>query len=449
MRPSPVYLVLILLLVLLSICLLYSKQILQPEGMYIDEFRNTEGSLTFTVRTVSYNGSYHPRNAGVIWITNSNNQFVKTIKIWAQSYRNTLVKWIASSGNNTTGAITGASLTSHQLHSITWNGKNYSNVTVPDGDYKVNVEFSEHNATTNNPGKYKFVTFTKGADAVDITPANETYFTDMHLVWSPTAPVNGTIAGTVKNASDQPISGALVTVGSLTATSTQNGSYSISLPAGTYNVSCSAANYQTQNLSNIVITSNQTTTTDFTLQPIPNGVISGTVTDAQSQPIAGAVITDGTLSATSSETGFYSIEAFPGTYNLTCTAVNYVTQEQNNIIVTSNQTSTVNFNLASVANGDIVTPVNNLALNQNFPNPFGQQTTIRYYLAKGVPVSLCIYNTKGQLVRTLSSGAKSSGWNEVIWDGTNNQGKKLSSGNYICRLYSSGITQTITISLKH
>jgi flagellar hook assembly protein FlgD len=524
MRQSLAILALTFLLVLLSICLLFSKQILQPQIDYSDGFRNTEGSLAFTVRTVSYNGSYHPRNVGAIWITNSSNQFIKTIKVWGQEYRYVLVKWVASSGNNTTGAITGASLNNHQLHSVTWNGKNTSNVTVPDGDYKVNVEFSEHNASTNNPGKYKFVTFTKGDALVDITPPNETYFSDMHLVWTPTAPANGTISGTVKNSSNQPIGGAIITIGSITATSApngsfsftlqpgtysltcsavnylpqtlnnvavtssqtttanfilepvpagtlsgivnnasnqpitgavitsgsqtaasaQDGSYSLSLQPGTYTVTCSANNYQTQTLSDIVISSNQTMTADFILEPIPNGTISGTVTDSSNQPISGAVITDGNLTATTSETGFYSISVFPGSYNLSCSASDYISQTQNNILVASNQITTVDFNLAAVANGDVVSFHERIILRQNYPNPFMQNTKIVFYLDKSSVPRLVIYNSKGQLVRTLLSSGKAKGWHEINWDGKMNNGNNLPSGNYFIRLEADGIIESKT-----
>jgi len=78
-------------------------------------------------------------------------------------------------------AITSASLNSHQLHNITWNGKDYQGNSLPDGDYKVNVEFTEHNASANNMGKYKQLTFTKGTEPVTLTIPNETYFKDMDL----------------------------------------------------------------------------------------------------------------------------------------------------------------------------------------------------------------------------------------------------------------------------
>ena len=107
----------IILLIVLSLCF---GDILNGEDSIIGGFLNdrAEGNLAFSVRTATYNGAHAPRNAGAIWVTNSQNQFVKTIKKWASNYQYTLVRWIASSQQNTTGAITSASLNSHQLHNV-------------------------------------------------------------------------------------------------------------------------------------------------------------------------------------------------------------------------------------------------------------------------------------------------------------------------------------------
>ena len=231
--------------------------------------RDTQGTLSFSVRTVTYHGPYAPRNAGAIWITNSQNQFVKTVKIWANQYRYTLVRWNASSGGNTTGAITGASLNSHQLHNVTWNGANAQGAQVADGDYKVNVEFTEHNATASNLGKYTQKTWTKGPDPVNQTIPNETYFTDMTLVWQP-AVANGTIFGSVSNGSGNPIAGATVQAGSYSAVSNASGAYEITAPPGSYDMSCAASNYYTQYASGVAVVSGIATEQNFVLQTVAN-----------------------------------------------------------------------------------------------------------------------------------------------------------------------------------
>ncbi len=72
----------------------------------------------------------------------------------------------------------------------------------------------------------------------------------------------------------------------------------------------------------------------------------------------------------------------------------------------------------------------------NYPNPFNPSTTISYTLAaKAQPVTLAIYNLKGQVVRTLVQGEISQGRHSVLWDGKDNAGQGVSSGIYFARLH--------------
>ena len=60
--------------------------------------------------------------------------------------------------------------------------------------------------------------------------------------------------------------------------------------------------------------------------------------------------------------------------------------------------------------------------------------TIRYEIPAatktGVAVKLAIYNTQGQLVRTLVNEAKPPGRYSINWNGRNAQGEQVSSGVY-------------------
>lgn len=259
----------VILMILLGICLIYAEQIITPAGVYVDQHRSVDGSVTFTVRTVTYNGPYGPRNAGAIWITNSSNQFVKTLKVWANQYRYTLVRWINSSNYNTTGAVTSASLNNHQLHTVTWNARNVAGSLVADGNYNFNVEFTEHNANSNNMGKYKTVTFAKGNTPVDQTWPNETWFRDLHLTWNPVIQ-NGTVSGTVRGANSQALSGAVIMVGAQTVFSGANGAYTLSIAPGTYDITCMLDNFVSQTQYGVVVNSAETATVDFNLAPVAN-----------------------------------------------------------------------------------------------------------------------------------------------------------------------------------
>lgn len=134
--------------------------------------------MLFTVKTVTSNGRYAPRNVFAIWITTNNDTFVKSLKVMANSYKHKLYTWNTQSGGNTTDAQTGATITSHQTHTVAWNGKNASGEEMPAGEYKVWVEFNESNFSGNPKTS---VSFTKGGESQEITPANLSYFVDQVL----------------------------------------------------------------------------------------------------------------------------------------------------------------------------------------------------------------------------------------------------------------------------
>ena len=77
---------------------------------------------------------------------------------------------------------------------------------------------------------------------------------------------------------------------------------------------------------------------------------------------------------------------------------------------------------------------NQISLSQNYPNPFNPTTTIEYQVQENDLVTLKIYDSIGQLVRTLVNEEKPSGEYSVIFDGKNEKGQSLSSGAYFYQL---------------
>jgi len=69
-------------------------------------------------------------------------------------------------------------------------------------------------------------------------------------------------------------------------------------------------------------------------------------------------------------------------------------------------------------------------LMQNYPNPFNPTTTIDFSLIADSFVSLTIYNVRGQKVKTLVSDELQTGYHSMVWNGTNESGKSVSSGIY-------------------
>lgn len=96
-----------------------------------------------------------------------------------------------------------------------------------------------------------------------------------------------------------------------------------------------------------------------------------------------------------------------------------------------------------VENSDELSPVMQNQLKQNYPNPFKLQTNI-FLSVKDMaePTSLTIYNTKGQLVRTLFTGLPTRSELSLLWDGKDDHGQAVSSGVYLYRLQTGDYSQT-------
>jgi len=73
-------------------------------------------------------------------------------------------------------------------------------------------------------------------------------------------------------------------------------------------------------------------------------------------------------------------------------------------------------------------------LEQNFPNPFNPETSISYQLPEAGKVSLMIYNTLGQEIRTLVNEKKQAGEFTIQWNGCDNNGIRVGSGIYFIRM---------------
>ena len=70
----------------------------------------------------------------------------------------------------------------------------------------------------------------------------------------------------------------------------------------------------------------------------------------------------------------------------------------------------------------------------NYPNPFNPFTTIKFNLIESGEVKLIIYNIKGQKVKTLMDCYTSPGDFELVWNGTDDNNKPVSSGIYLYKL---------------
>ncbi|MGB9586964.1 MAG: carboxypeptidase regulatory-like domain-containing protein, partial [Armatimonadota bacterium] len=220
-------------------------------------------------------------------------------------------------------------------------GGAYSTTSGTDGSYSIGEVL---------PGTYNMIASKTGYQSQTIVgvqvSANQTTVVNFNLSVIPP----GTISGIVKDTSNNPLVGVLVStnIGGYSTTTTSGGNYSMSVPPGTYNLTASKSGYQSQTQNNIVVTSGNNTTVNFTLSPVSYGTISGVVRDTNGTTLGGATVSTSTggYSTTSASNGTFTLSnVLAGTYSVTASKSGYNSQTQNNIAVAAGQTTTCNFNL--------------------------------------------------------------------------------------------------------
>ncbi len=87
------------------------------------------------------------------------------------------------------------------------------------------------------------------------------------------------------------------------------------------------------------------------------------------------------------------------------------------------------------------------ALLANYPNPFNPETWIPYQLSKAADVTVSIYASDGNVVRTLALGHQAAGMYKnrtqaAYWDGKNELGESVASGLYFYTLTAGDFSAT-------
>jgi hypothetical protein len=124
-----------------------------------------------------------------------------------------------------------------------------------------------------------------------------------------------------------------------------------------------------------------------------------------------------------------------------------------NIFVFEWGDSTKSIDLKDLATGvkarewTVITP-EDYDLAQNYPNPFNPSTTIIFTLPLNKLISLRIYDNLGREIRTLISLTEyQAGPHAVVWDGKDNHGQPVASGQYIYRLEFGGFVKSRIMTL--
>ncbi|MFF1833538.1 carboxypeptidase regulatory-like domain-containing protein [Streptomyces sp. NPDC058231] len=138
---------------------------------------------------------------------------------------------------------------------------------------------------------------------------------------------HGEVSGTVtSSATGDPIAGAQITAGDSQAKSGADGTYSLSLTPGTYDLKVAAYGYTTATVSGVEITDGGSVTKSLTLSPVETRTVSGKITDGSGHgwPLYAAVTVDGVPGApiqTDPSTGSYSVDLPAGkSYTLKVTS---------------------------------------------------------------------------------------------------------------------------------
>ena len=74
---------------------------------------------------------------------------------------------------------------------------------------------------------------------------------------------------------------------------------------------------------------------------------------------------------------------------------------------------------------------------QNFPNPFNNETTIKYQLVAAGKVTIDIYNNTGQLVSRILNNYREPGYHSIKW-----KANSQTSGVYFVKMSVNNFTST-------
>lgn len=105
--------------------------------------------------------------------------------------------------------------------------------------------------------------------------------------------------------------------------------------------------------------------------------------------------------------------------------------------------SIATFTDTTVATDDPVTPATPDPELTCYPNPFRGSTNVKFNQIDNSPTTIAIYNTRGQLVRTLVNSQKLSlGEHSFTWDGKTNSGQPVAAGVYFYKMLSGRFSST-------
>ncbi len=140
----------------------------------------TDKSLTLEFTTSSMGGKYAPSHILAVWVETAGGDYVRSLKVRAQMRMEYLYTWDDASGGDVTDAVTGATLSNHTTHSISWNLQSSEQVAITNGDYQIKMEMTDKNSlgsVTSLPFSYQDTIISQGFD-------DATYFKNISIAFT-------------------------------------------------------------------------------------------------------------------------------------------------------------------------------------------------------------------------------------------------------------------------
>lgn len=158
----------------------------------------------------------------------------------------------------------------------------------------------------------------------------------------------GTIKGVVTyQGTGTPIAGANVTAKGYKTVTASNGSYSLRVWVGPYNLTVSKQGYYS-NVTLVTVGPDDVITKNLTTRYIP-AIVTGTLTDSETAAlVSGATVAAGSVQNTTGSNGRYSLSLLPGTYTITFSKTGYF-GSSSPLTVGANETKTVNIAMVRIA----------------------------------------------------------------------------------------------------
>ena len=92
------------------------------------------------------------------------------------------------------------------------------------------------------------------------------------------------------------------------------------------------------------------------------------------------------------------------------------------------------FNIQGIWTGVSETGPESTIKTGSYPNPFRDETVIRFEIEKESRVSLEVYDISGKLVNRIFDAEVGAGTHEVPWNGSGSAGNRVSEGMYFYQL---------------